>query len=57
MAMAVIPPVETIDLEVPDATVPTTPDDAKALARLKRDYGLGGAVDRLLRVMESLARG
>jgi 5'-3' exonuclease len=57
MAMAVIPPVETIDLEVPDATVPTTPHDPGALARLKRDYGLGGAVDRLLRVMESLARG
>ena len=30
---------------------------AAALARLKRDYGLGGAVDRLLRAMEGQPRG
>jgi 5'-3' exonuclease len=50
-AISVVAPVETIPLELPDATVPAEPAHPAMLARLKQDYGLGGAVDRLLKAM------
>jgi 5'-3' exonuclease len=54
-AMAVVKPVETIRLDLPDATVPTEPAHPVKLAHLKQEYGLGGAVDRLLRAMAAQA--
>ena len=51
-AMAVVMPVETIPLEVPDALVPRAPKNPAAMAKLKKAYGLGGALDRLLAVLE-----
>ncbi len=56
-AMSVVLPVETIKLDVPDARVPTAPNDPAALARLKKDYGLGGAVERLLKALEGQSAG
>ena len=50
-AMKVVLPVMTIPLPVPAAAVPSAPRDPDGLERLKREHGLGGAVDRLLRVL------
>jgi 5'-3' exonuclease len=50
-AMKVVLPVRDIPLEPPDAEVPDRPVDPAALETLKQEFGLGGAVDRLLRVL------
>jgi hypothetical protein len=50
-AMKVVPPVTDIPLPPPAAAVPRAPADPAALETLKREFGLGGAVDRLLRVL------
>ena len=50
-AMRVVLPVRDIPLEAPAARVPRHPHDPDALEALKRDHGLGGAVDRLVRVL------
>jgi 5'-3' exonuclease len=52
-AMAVVLPVQTIPLDVPEAIVPRAPSNPAGLARLKKAYGLGGSVERLLRALES----
>ncbi|HEY8739967.1 MAG TPA: 5'-3' exonuclease [Candidatus Dormibacteraeota bacterium] len=53
-AMRVVLPVMTIPLDRPAAAVPSRPADPARLDALKQEFGLGGAVDRLLR---ALARG
>lgn len=50
-AMRVVLPVTTIPLPAPHAAVPTVPRDPHRLLALQREHGLGGAVDRLLRVL------
>ncbi|MEA2684351.1 MAG: hypothetical protein QOK05_2679 [Chloroflexota bacterium] len=50
-AAKVVLPVTTIPLDPPLAAVPRTPADPAALEALKKAHGLGGAVDRLTRVM------
>ncbi|GAC1332173.1 MAG: 5'-3' exonuclease [Candidatus Dormibacteria bacterium] len=53
-AIRVVLPVMDIPLPQPDAAVPARPAHPEALETLKREFGLGGAVDRLVR---SLALG
>jgi 5'-3' exonuclease len=50
-AIRVVLPVTTIPLPVPDAAIPSAPRDPDRLLALQRQHGLGGAVDRLLRVL------
>ena len=50
-AMKVVLPVRDIPLPAPSAAVPTVPAAAARLEALKQEFGLGGAVDRLLRVL------
>jgi 5'-3' exonuclease len=50
-AIRVVLPVRDIPLEVPAAAVPGRPADPAGLEALKQEFGLGGAVDRLLRVL------
>ncbi|MFN2465035.1 MAG: 5'-3' exonuclease H3TH domain-containing protein [Candidatus Dormibacteria bacterium] len=50
-AIKVVLPVRDIPLDPPDCSVPTHPSDPARLEALKRELGLGGAVDRLLRVL------
>src|SRR3984893_5000415 len=47
-AIKVVPPVASIPLERPDGRLRPEPRDADRVADLKKQYGLGGAVDRLL---------
>jgi 5'-3' exonuclease len=54
-AIKVVPPVATIPLERPDGRLRTDAADATRVAALKKRYGLGGAVDRLLRAIEAVA--
>ena len=54
-AMAVVMPVATIPLKRPDARVRPEPADAARVEALKSEYGLGGAVDRLLRALATVA--
>lgn len=46
-ARDVVAPVASIELEVLDSGLPARPADPERLERLKREYGLGGAVERL----------
>jgi 5'-3' exonuclease len=50
-AMKVVLPVMDIPLDPPDTRVPRQPADPARLEALKRQYGLGGAVDRLVHVL------
>ncbi|HEV1996981.1 MAG TPA: 5'-3' exonuclease [Candidatus Dormibacteraeota bacterium] len=50
-AVRVVLPIRDIPLEVPAAAVPREPADAAGLEVLKQEFGLGGAVDRLVRVL------
>jgi 5'-3' exonuclease len=50
-AMRVVLPVTTIPLPVPHAAVPSAPRDPDRLLALQREHGLGGAIERLLRVL------
>ena len=50
-ASKVVLPVRDISLEAPAAAVPRSPIDPAELDSLKAEFGLGGAVDRLLRVL------
>jgi 5'-3' exonuclease len=52
-AMAVVLPVETIPLDLPDPLLPRAPANAKRTEELKKQYGLGGALDRLLKALAS----
>jgi 5'-3' exonuclease len=54
-AVKVVPPVATIPLERPDGRLRAAAADATRVAALKQHYGLGGAVDRLLRAIEAVA--
>jgi 5'-3' exonuclease len=54
-AVKVVPPVATIPLERPDGRLRADAADATRVAALKRHYGLGGAVDRLLRAIKAVA--
>ena len=54
-ALAVVMPVDSIPLEVPDAEVPAVPRDRGRLAELKQEFGLGGAVERLERALATRA--
>ena len=50
-AGAVVAPVTTIPLKVPEGHLPSEPADGERLDELKREYGLGGAVERLARAL------
>jgi 5'-3' exonuclease len=52
-AMKVVLPVMDIPLDPPAATVPRQPAHPEELDALKREFGLGGAVDRLVRSLAS----
>jgi 5'-3' exonuclease len=52
-AIKVVLPVATIPLERPDGRLRPDAGDADRIAELKQKYGLGGAVDRLLRAIEA----
>jgi 5'-3' exonuclease len=54
-AIKVVPPVATIPLERPEGRLRNDAADATRVAVLKKHYGLGGAVDRLLRAIEAVA--
>ena len=53
-AIKVVPPVTTIPLERPDGRLRPEPRDGARVAALKQQYGLGGAVDRLLGALAAL---
>ncbi|MGI8609880.1 MAG: 5'-3' exonuclease [Candidatus Dormibacteria bacterium] len=50
-AMKVVLPVRDIPLDLPITAVPSRPADPDGLAAVKLEFGLGGAVDRLLTVL------
>jgi 5'-3' exonuclease len=52
-AARVVLPVADIPLPPLQAGVPVAPADPGGLEALKRDYGLGGAVDRLVRILRT----
>jgi 5'-3' exonuclease len=54
-AIKVVLPVATIPLERPDGRLRADSGDASRIAELKKKYGLGGAVDRLLRAIGAVA--
>ena len=54
-AIKVVLPVATIPLERPDGRLRADSGDANRIAELKQKYGLGGAVDRLLRAIGAVA--
>ena len=53
-AIKVVPPVASIPLERPDGRLRPEPRDPDRVADLKKRYGLGGAVDRLLSALAAL---
>jgi 5'-3' exonuclease len=54
-AARVVLPVSTIPLERPDGRLRKEPENLEAIETLKMKYGLGGAVDRLLRALAAVA--
>ena len=54
-AAKVVLPVATIPLERPDGRLRAQPEDPERVEALKKKYGLGGAVDRLLRALAAVA--
>jgi 5'-3' exonuclease len=54
-AVKVVPPVTTIPLQRPDGRLRAGSGDPARVAELKKKYGLGGAVERLLRAIEAVA--
>jgi 5'-3' exonuclease len=54
-AARVVLPVSTIPLVRPDGRLRKEPENLEAIETLKMKYGLGGAVDRLLRALAAVA--
>lgn len=54
-ASRVVLPVSTIPLERPDGRLRAEPENLPTIEALKQKYGLGGAVDRLLRALAAVA--
>ncbi|HXA42904.1 MAG TPA: 5'-3' exonuclease [Candidatus Solibacter sp.] len=54
-AARVVLPVSTIPLERPDGRLRAEPENPELIEALKKKYGLGGAVDRLLRALAAVA--
>jgi len=53
-AIKVVPPVSTIPLQRPDGRLRVDSGDPGTIAELKKKYGLGGAIDRLVRAIQAV---